>query len=187
MIRRLIDNDDKIPMLYTVKNLTFTGNNFVDTGVKLWDSAKKFTILISYQSYMSGGNDYYTIFGSEYHQQPFAGFVIDMNITAYGDNPVLGRAGGSGNMIAPHLTSMKDYKKCTVLKNEGLKRTVFSNDKYPDGIDVSPTTLYYHNQTALLGCAMNKSRYWNGIVYTCNIYDQALTNEQIVSLMKKES
>lgn len=188
MKRRLFIPDKKI--LYRGKDLVFTGSNYVDTGIKLWDVAKNFTLLVSYQSYTSGGYEYYTIFGSEYASIPYPGFMIDMESTRYGGNPVLGRAGGCGNVITPHSTSMKDYKKCIVLKNEGTKRTLFSNDKYPTGVDITPSQFLTHQQTVLLGCAQStsgvKNRYWNGIIYTCNIYSEALTDQEIIDLMNKE-
>ena len=186
--RILISAKDDV--LYAGKNLEFAGSNFVDTGVKLWDKSKDFTLLISYQSYMAGGDNYYTIFGSEYAKSPYPGFMIDMDTTWYGGNPVLGRAGGCGNVITPHLKSMKDGKRCIVLQNKGKTRTLFSDDKYPTGIDITPPSFYTHTQNALLGCAQTtsgtKNKFWKGIIYTCTIWDKVLTYQQIKLFMDRE-
>lgn len=104
---------------------------------------------------------------------------------------MLGRAGGAENVITPHSTSMKDNKKCIIMTHSSnFRRILFSNDKYIDGIDITPPQRLYHNQTCILGGAWttsnNISRIWQGIIYSCRIYDVIINDQEIKEILKNE-
>lgn len=179
--RRLIDNIKKYPTWYEVKDQVFTENNYIDTGVKLWDSAKDFTVLLSFTTETSTSQK--TILHALYEVEPWKGFVIQLI-----SGPAIGLYSVSGIAIANYSTTTK---KCVVVKRIGDSYKAFSNDLYPAGILASNIeTPVTNNLSVLLGAYQTtsgtKGRYWKGTIHHCVIYSEALTDEQIQELINKE-
>lgn len=188
MRRRCYQNVIEDPLLwYKADNLVFTGSNCVDTGIKLCDVNKAFTLVISYQSYMSADSDYHDILGCEMSSSPYSGIMIQLDI-----NNNNGRCGGNNKTLVHHNSSMVTYRKCTILTFTSLGyRYCYTNDKYPNGADISPSSVLHHNRSAVLGAGLLNDteyrRYWKGIIYHCEIRGEVLTQSEITTLLNKYS
>lgn len=184
MRRRLITTSDKAD--YNVTGLSFTGSNYVDTGIKLFDSAKDFTVLISYTSTFTGYLG--TIIHALYESGSYQGFCIDIPYNA----GQYGRFAAYTSLNIIHNSNLLNTKKCSAIRRSGNTFTLFTNDKYPSGVDVTSNILATtFNTNVLLGAYQTtsgtKGRYYTGTINHCAIYLKSLTDTEIKSLMSKEA
>lgn len=173
---------------YSADDLVFSGRNYVDTGIKLCDSRKDFTVFLSLLSQKSDDSSYATVLHSMSQVSPWVGFVYDLSQQYWGS--IYGRLAGSYTVGAVGIYGSTQYNvhKCFALRRSGDTVTLFTSDN-ASGIAMNPTDISStHNNTVTLGAMHDNGssyyyRYWKGTIYKVRIYLKALTDSQIQDLI----
>lgn len=179
--------EDDSSILYQGNNLILDGvSKYIDTGITLFDTNKDFTVLLVYTSNNISGS-YTTIFENIIDKLPYYGIVLDQPENDHN----FGRAvcGRMGVNAIPHNKTMYNTKHCCVLMKKGLNIKLFTDDKYPDGIQFDNMTPFIYNKTVLLGAHRfiddKIGRFWKGVIHFCNIYSVSFSDSYIKDLMNR--
>ena len=191
MLRRriLYRKKSEITPAYSADNLVFTGSNYVDTGIKLCDYKKDWTLFICYTDLLSS-TGYNAIFHCIHESNPYNGVAFDLgHIQGRLNGGMVWTAVEDYLTINVHNSSIYNVKHCMCYKRSGDSFKLFSDDKYPNGYQL-PTPLGYNqyiSENLLLGCYQTttgtKGRYWKGTIHQARIYLSALTDAQIIQLI----
>ena len=163
---------------------TFNGtSDFIDTGVKLFDTAKDFTIYIDFTE-GTGNEKNSTIFHCINEQSPYRG----LNLANGGDNTYF--LGGQNANVVGHgyVSNIATGKYLIEFKNGVISRAFSSTGELTVAKDAKTNSPYEQfNQNLLLGCYQTtdgtKGRYWNGTINKFNVWFRTLTTEEINALL----
>lgn len=177
---------DNYTKWYEGKDMSFNGTSqYIDTGIKLFNVDKSWTVLLTYTSHRQSGYYDTIIHSLKEDTYDYAGFVLDQPESGYNYGRLCGY---DANAITPHNTTMYNTKHCCVIVKNGSTAKIFTDDKYPNGTSVNNIVKGTYSGNTLLGCYQttsgSKGRYWKGIIHNANIYSQALSDTQIIELIK---
>lgn len=187
---------DKRDALFKLRNTTdFDGiDDYVDTGIKLFDVADDWTIYFAVDlSQAQGGaqtENNIPVFHCIYELSPWPGISLQGGLTkSYAGRYISGNWSDTG----VYAVGTTYYQGCVICKNKFVK---YIYDK------MSPTTemreLFVDNitkfnenvkkATLLLGCYQDvngtKGRFWKGTIYDFVVYNRALTTDEINDLFQ---
>lgn len=158
---------------------SFNGSsNYIDTGIRLCDSDKSFTLFVDFQ--YNGKSQYMATAHGAHEASPYPGVEIQLNSNQ--DKFYLYYYGG--REIAAYDTNRH---RAMITHTAG---TTNASMMYFDDISqAGPASVAYTNITEnlLLGCYQttggSKGRYLNGTIYDARIYNEVLSATQIEYLM----
>lgn len=166
------------PMLYSLPNATtFNGtSDYIDTGVQLFDTPKDFTIIVSATFVNLGSN--ICLLHCMNEASPYPGLSVDGNsgvrICYTGSSTSLGAPTNLSAMALRYVGGVLESIRYKNTSGEILSATVNSAAKY---------TIV--TQTLLLGAYQTtngtKGRYFNGTIYSLDVYEAALTDDEIAA------
>lgn len=174
-----------VDLLYSLPEATtFDGvDDYIDTGVKLYDSAKDFTILFHADTTMQNAT-HIAMFHCMDEKYPYPGFVFSVGegTTSYKfkGNSVNSSQYLHNTWLAPNAS----VKACVTCRNGVITsiRTKMGNNNV-----VNQTVIenYYVQipQSLLLACYQTtagvKGRFWKGTIFDFKIYDRVLIDNEI--------
>lgn len=172
-------------VLYTLPQATtFNGtSDYIDTGVKLFDTAKDFTLYIDF-SEGAGNKDSNSVFHCIYEQSPYRGLCLNWANNGY----FLGGQDFSKSNNA-YLGKLTPGKYLIEFKNGVISR-VFNSSGELSINDTPKTNSPYvqHNKNLLLGCYQaldgTKGRYWKGTIDKFSVWFRTLTDEERTTLFQ---
>lgn len=166
--------------LYTLpQETTFNGtSDFIDTEVKLFDTAKDFTIYIDFVEGTGNVNNN-SVFHCIYEYMPYRGLCLN-----YVDNNKYFLGGQDTTKSGEgYLPSITPGKYLIEFKNGVISRA-FSSTGELTITEAAKTNSPYvkFDQNLLLGCYQKadgtKGRYWNGTINKFNVWFRTLTDEE---------
>lgn len=163
---------------------TFNGtSDYIDTGIKLFDTAKDFTIYIDFAD--GTGNKNNSVFHCIYEQPPYRGLCLN-----YGAVKNAYFLGGYDITKAnkPYLDNINTGKYLIEFKNGVISRAFSSTGELTINNEARTNSPYSkHDKNLLLGCYQTtdgtKDRYWNGTINKFNVWFRTLTTEEINALL----
>jgi hypothetical protein len=164
-------------LLYSLPEITtFNGvNDYIDTGVKLFDEPKDFTILL--YAYLDIGNQANAaVFHCINEVSPYPGLClhfINRNYKLFGS--------------AEYVTGIPSntMTKIAIVANGGAVYAVWYKGEGSEvvGCAVGLTKYVAHDFNLLLGAYQDtsgtKGRFWKGALYDFRVYDYAMTAEEV--------
>lgn len=165
-------------LLYSLPEATtFDGvDDYIDTGVKLFDEPKDFTIL--FYAYLDSNNlGNATVFHCINEVSPFRGLSCDMA----GKYRICGADGGSYVTMIPTSTRTK----FAIVANAGVISAIWYKGEGSEVIACTAKECEYaaHDFNLLLGAYQDtsgtKGRFWKGALYDFRVYDYALTVDEV--------
>lgn len=164
---------------------TFNGtSDYIDTGIKLFDTAKDFTIYIDFAD-GTGNKNNNSVFHCIYEQPPYRGLCLN-----YGAVKNAYFLGGYDITKAnkPYLDNINTGKYLIEFKNGVISRAFSSTGELTINNEARTNSPYSkHDKNLLLGCYQTtdgtKDRYWNGTINKFNVWLRTLTTEEINALL----
>lgn len=165
-------------LLYSLPEATtFDGvDDYIDTGVKLFDEPKDFTIL--FYAYLDSNNlGFATVFHCINEVSPFRGLNCDMA----GKYRICGADSGSYVTMIPTSTRTK----FAIVANAGVISAIWYKGEGSEVIACTVKKCEYaaHDFNLLLGAYQDtsgtKGRFWKGALYDFRVYDYALTVDEV--------
>lgn len=147
-------------LLYKLPQPTiFNGvDDFIDTGVKLFDEDKDFTVYLRISD-GSNNNEMSTVLNSMYEASPWPGFCV--------------RAGGA--VVGMSYGGAR--------KRSFITHVAGNNFVTVNGNSTTSIASGIFDNTVILGCSEQpdgtKMRWWNGTIHACEIYSRAFTADEI--------
>ena len=184
----LVAGEVKANKLYKLPQETnFNGiSDYIDTGVKLFDTAKDFTIIVKghmselYQNQnvamlhcmLENGEDYY-------------GLSVQSHADAFGIQ------GAPGTYFPGHFIDTNTFKFAIVCKKGIIQELRMIRDKGVESYKVRSGLYTQIDKTLVIGCYKddfgNYDRFWNGTISSLVIYDEALSGGQICNILNAAS
>lgn len=159
-------------------------SDFIDTGVKLFDTAKDFTIFMDWTE-GTGNKNNNSVFHCIYEQPPYRGLCLN-----YGAVKNAYFLGGYDITKAnkPYLDNINTGKYLIEFKNGVISRAFSSTGELTINNEARTNSPYSkHDKNLLLGCYQTtdgtKDRYWNGTINKFNVWFRTLTTEEINALL----
>lgn len=164
---------------------TFNGtSDYIDTGIKLFDTAKDFTIYIDFAD-GTGNKNNNSVFHCIYEQPPYRGLCLN-----YGAVKNAYFLGGYDITKAnkPYLDNINTGKYLIEFKNGVISRAFSSTGELTINNEARTNSPYSkHDKNLLLGCYQTtdgtKDRYWNGTINKFNVWLRTLSATEITTLM----
>lgn len=164
---------------------TFNGtSDYIDTGIKLFDTAKDFTIYIDFAD-GTGNKNNNSVFHCIYEQPPYRGLCLN-----YGAVKNAYFLGGYDITKAnkPYLDNINTGKYLIEFKNGVISRAFSSTGELTINNEARTNSPYSkHDKNLLLGCYQTtdgtKDRYWNGTINKFNVWFRTLSATEITTLM----
>ena len=163
---------------------TFNGtSDYIDTGIKLFDTAKTFTIFVDYATTTSTSNAQATIFHCLHELSPFRGLCL-MEIANTGLYFIGGQAGGQNS----YATDMPATGKYLISFVDGVINKIVTADNSGNLVhsatDIGANNPYVQiSENLLIGCYQNtsgtKGRYWSGTINKFGVWYKQLTEAEI--------
>lgn len=175
-----------LPLIMTIpyqQATTFNGtSDFVDTGVKLFDTDKDFTVFMDFASDQTQSDDQATIAHCMNEQLPFPGLSVRDMHTDSSTNIRVDFFGSNGDIPKTEHNKLV----ITHTKNSNsIKVYPASNDA---GQTISTTAYQSITQNIILGAYQTengtKGRYWKGTLNKFNVWFKTLTTEEINALFQ---
>ena len=169
---------------------TFNGtSDFVDTGIKLFDTAKDFTLYIDYTP-TEGVNqtNLACVFHCVHEQPPYRGLCL---MYSTGNDYYIG---GQNVELEPYVNRISSANHKFII--EFINGTISAIKSISAGVvenltlNASSSNNPYVSITEnlLLGCYQNangiKGRYWNGTINKFNVWFRTLTDDEITALFQ---
>lgn len=180
----MANTEQPAPVYSLATPTTFNGtSDFIDTGVKLFDTAKDFTIYIDFTE-GTGNEKNSTIFHCINEQSPYRGLNL-----ANGGNNTYFLGGQNANVVGHgYVSNIAPGKYLIEFKNGVISRAFSSTGERTVAKDAKTNSPYEQfNQNLLLGCYQTtdgtKGRYWNGTINKFNVWFRTLTDEEINALL----
>ena len=163
------------PVYTLAQATTFDGTNNIDTGIKLFDKDKAFTIYLNFNGEIpqSAGSTVFTAFDEA---SPYAG----VKLAVYGTYKLLGVNStevvcGTADTNIHKLILTKDFGSTSV--------NVYYDTTTPKTVQCTGT----HEYTTILGSAVEQDstiyRAWKGTINQFKIWFRTLTNDEINALL----
>ena len=162
---------------------TFNGtSDYIDTNVKLFDTAKDFTIYIDFTE-GTGNKANNSVFHCIYEQSPYRGLCLNWTTNGY----FLGGQNFSKSTEG-YLTNLNVGKYLIEFKNGVISRVLNSSEELTINNSAKTNSPYVqHDKNLLLGCYQivdgTKGRYWNGTINKFGVWFKTLTTDEINNLL----
>lgn len=167
---------------------TFNGtSDYIDTGVKLFDTAKDFTILVDCTMTPGQAANYTPIFHCQHEVSPYYGLSLTQE-GGSAQNFLTGGGAGNGNGYIGYTRFAQDGKRHRILITgkagviTNIRARNAENNFYK--CDRQPNTYHAIQETCLLGCLQTtagvKQRFWKGTMYDFRIWDRALSYKEVL-------
>ena len=167
-------------LIYSNSSLSFTGasDSYVDTGVKLFDTNKAFSIYIDFNGSdgnIDGGS---TVLHCMYEQPPYNGLAIDINGYVY-------RVVSLSNMFNTYFDyTSRDNQRYLITheENSGIIEvySFTANETRQLGHTYSSELT---NLTLTLGACVAptgaRGRFWRGTINSINVWDRIVTKDEV--------
>lgn len=160
----------------------FDGTNYIDTGIKLFDTDKDFSLFLHYKGSENNTSvlNKHVVMHCMYEAMPYDGIVYQIVDGKYSLNYNQWRGlKYQYNDVSEHkliIVHEAGTKYASVLYDDGQKTTTFSDEG---------SNFEY---TLLLGCFQSlagvKGRFWHGTIYDCKVWNSVLPDAEIEELMK---
>jgi|GEM_PF-2233418 len=157
---------------------TFDGiDDYIDTGIKLFDTAKDFTVYIDYAP-TDGITQVYqaTVLHCQNEVSPYRGLSLM-------DNMICGQDSTNSSQYASDIAS---GKLVIVFKN-GVISSIRNNSMLRTNISSSNDKYVQVNKNMILGaCQLDNgtmTKFWNGTINECKVWFEALTLNQINEIL----
>lgn len=156
---------------------TFNGtSDYVDTGVKLYDVEKDYTLLVDFTQGSTSGQQMLVHCMKEVNpypglalQKPNGNTVIDIDGVSVRTNAASKE--GTHNKIV------------LVLNTQTKQEDLYTNSPLQH-LSSTYSSITTFDKNLLLGCYQEdngtKGRYWNGTIHNCKVWNRALTDEEIL-------
>ena len=169
---------------------TFNGtSDYIDTGIKLFDTAKTFTIFVDYATTTPTSNNQATIFHCLHEVSPFRGLCL-MGIANTGLYFIGGQAGGQNS----YATDIPATGKYLISFVDGVINKIVTVDSsgvlVHSATDIGANNPYVQiSENLLLGCYQStsgaKDRYWSGTINKFAVWYKQLTENEINKVFGK--
>ncbi len=169
---------------------TFNGtSDYIDTGIKLFDTAKTFTIFVDYTTATPTSHNQATILHCLHEVSPFRGLCL-MGITNTGLYFIGGQAGGQNS----YATDMPATGRYLISFVDGVINEIVTVDNSGDLVhsatDIGANNPYVQiSENLLIGCYQNasgtKGRYWSGTINKFGVWYKQLTSDEINQVFGK--
>ena len=169
---------------------TFNGtSDYIDTGIKLFDTAKTFTIFVDYTTVTPTANNQATIFHCLNEEPPYRGICLmeERNDDSY-------FIGGQVNTQPNYTSNIPSNGKYLISFVDGvineIVTVVNSDDLVHSATDRGTENPYVQiSANLLLGCYQDtsgtKGRYWSGTINKFGVWYKQLTSDEINKLFEK--
>ena len=169
---------------------TFNGtSDYIDTGIKLFDTAKTFTLFIDYTTATPTSNRQATIFHCIHEASPYRGLCIMKN--ANDASYFIGGQAGGQNSYATDIPTTGKYLISFV---DGVINEIVTVDNSGDLVhsatDIGANNPYVQiSENLLIGCYQNtsgtKGRFWSGTINKFGVWYRQLTEAEINQVFGK--
>lgn len=160
---------------------------YIDTGVRLFNTAKDFTLFFHADTSDTSNGNYYSVFYCYNDSGSFPGLV-------YQKTPSQNNYSYRGNDddASKEYTSTKNpfsesVKGCVVCEN-GVITRIFSKvgDDVMAELEVKANSYTAIKKKVFLGCRMESTadRFWKGTIYDFKVYDRVLSDDEITALFE---
>ena len=165
---------------------TFNGtSDFIDTGVKLYDEDKDFTILVDFTSGENTGLEHGILSCMNVNNSIYYGLNIDVG-TANNALGMLAR-GGNGHISGTSSIFGVDHEdiqgmniKMVIVKRGNTTTVKTKYDGVNGGQILSGNVGYTQfDNTLILGARYDIQHFWNGTINSCVIYNTVLSDEEV--------
>ncbi len=159
---------------------TFTGSNFVDTGVKLYDTTKDWTILLEMGAAQTNNNAATMLHCIE-ENSPWPG----VSVQYYASEACYVVGGSVGTNLASYTAGIPSTTTKIAIRCVGgaINQVAYYNAGAVTVKTPAATNLFTHDKNLLLGCYQKadgtKGRYWKGTISQCKVYFAALSDDAI--------
>ena len=170
-------------VLYSLPSATtFNGTNYIDTGVKLYDTAKDFTLLAELDLTQQNTTAYAApIFALEEGSKKPGIYFLYNNGTYYFGGA---STNSSGNYVSDALNTIVNRVAITVKQGQLSEVRYATDSTITTRTITAPETFQAFEQTLLLGAYSKNGtvgRYWKGTIYRLDVYNRILTETEIES------
>lgn len=161
---------------------TFNGtSDYVDTGIKLFDTAKDFTIVcVADFSALNTANE--TLFHCMQESSPYPGLAVDRNKNSNALRIIHTRTAS----VEPLIEGVENIKALAIRYIAGALDCVFYKNASGNIVEYNPNASAKYTaitQNLILGAyqdtAGNKGRYYNGTISRFEVYGSAMNNAEI--------
>lgn len=170
---------------------TFNGtSDYIDTGIKLFDTAKTFTIFVDYVSNTPTPSSQATIFHCLHEEPPYRGLCL-MEAQSSNDSYFIG---GQVNTQANYISNMPSRGKYLISFVNGVINNIVtrnnSNELVYSATDMASANPYVQiSENLLMGSFQDtsgtKGRYWSGTINKFGVWYKQLTSDEINKLFEK--
>lgn len=164
--------------IYELSSMSFDGNLGIDTGVKLFDSDKDFTIYIDVTGNDSGVDK--TVLHCMMESNPYPGLAFDLYSNKYRF------AYGEDTYLTSYYSSSKENQRYIITKTSGSGIEVYDcntrqvlKNLYKPFVSFDKNLMIgsYKDEEGNLG------RYWKGTVNRCIVWEKIVTKEEVNSIL----
>lgn len=186
-------------MIYSLPEpTTFNGvDTFIDTGVKLFDTAKDFTIVASgdFSQEQVSGNVTPTVFHCVYENGTWPGLSLTWNnhsapvadsLYQFSNND----EANNSLYVATDARLPLDSPMFIITASQGvITKIVWVENGSIRFVKVTSNTYDAVNMTLILGAYQgtngNKGRFWKGVLSEFKVYDYEMTKDQVIERFRK--
>lgn len=168
---------------------TFNGtSDYIDTGIKLFDTAKTFTIFVDYTTSGTVGVGNATVFHCLHEASPYRGLCLMEN---NGDDDTY-FIGGQASDQSAYASDVPSNGKYLISFADGVINEIVTVDNSGNLVysatDMASNNPYVQiSENLLIGCYQNtsgtKGRYWTGTINKFGVWFKQLTENEINTLL----
>jgi hypothetical protein len=178
----VIDNIDANVLYSIPQQTTFNGSNHIDTGIKLFDTAKDWTLVLhGYTPDLDYQNPNTAIVHCMYEGDDgnYPGLCLQFVYEETGQFLIM----SEGNIFPDNPIKSETFKVALICE-KGIITQLKMIDKF--GVESYKRTRGNYvpvNKNLIIGAYQdeggNFDRHWNGVMYSCILYDRALTGGEV--------
>ena len=164
-------------------------SDYIDTGIKLFDTAKTFTIFVDYTSNTPTPSNQATIFHCIHEEPPYRGLCL-----MKAQNNGLYFIGGQVNTLPNYTSEMPAKGKYLISFVNGVINEIVTVDNSGNLVhsatDMASDNPYAQiSENLLIGCYQDtsgtKGRYWSGTINKFGVWYKQLTSDEINKVFGK--
>ena len=179
---------DYIYSLPNVKTFNASNSDFVDTGVKLFDTDKDFTVFLDFKGSTNNAatSNAHTLLHCMHEVSPWNGLSFAISVGGYQIDYQGNTTRNKWNQFSINYNNTNNHK-IVIVKNAGENSLKLYYDQYSTQYTLTGTNTFVPiNENLLLGCYQQtngaKGRFWNGTINDCKVYFKALNDTEIENL-----
>ena len=169
--------------------IVFDGTYGIDTGIRLFDEPKDFTLFLHADTSQENGLDI-PVFHCMYEKTPYKGlsYQVASGLNSY---KIAGNFEyPAGAYSTTYQEKNESVKTCIVCKNGIITKIKCKTGINGEINDLVVTTNSYSKveQSLMLGCYQTitgeRGRFWKGTIYDFKVYNRALSDEETTALFE---